>query len=106
MSISTTNHVSPGVYIREIDMNNLQRKSSGSQTFMNRKSNEGGGGGEPGIDEYLRSIAYTDSDCSWSENEKKMLLNFYNMNGNTMTTIYLFDTNTDGDIVLDAGEFT
>ena len=100
MSISTTNHVSPGVYTREIDMNKIQRKSSGSQTFVNRKSSEGG------IDEYLRSIAYADSDCSWSKNEKKMLLNFYNMNGNTMTTIYLFDTNTDGDIVLDAGEFT
>ena len=106
MSISTINHVSPGVYTREIDMNKIQRKSSGSQTFVNRKSSEGGGGGEPGIDEYLRRIAYADSDCSWSKNEKKMLLNFYNMNGNTMTTIYLFDTNTDGDIVLDAGEFT
>ena len=101
MGVLRTSHVSPGVYTNEIDKTVSSTRVKNSQQFANRSRSSGGG-----VDEYLRGIAFTDSECLWSKEENKMLLNFYNMNGDIMTSVYLFNTNSDGDIVLDAGDFT
>ena len=107
MGILRTNHVSPGVYTNEIDKTASSIRVKNSHQFANKsRSSGGGGGGEPGVDEYLRGIAFTDSECLWSKEEDKMMLNFYNMNGDIMASVYLFNTNSDGDVILDAGEFT
>ena len=106
MGILRTSHVSPGIYANEIDKTVSSIRIKNSQQFANKSRSSGGGGGEPGVDEYLRGIAFTDSECLWSKEEGKMMLNFYNMNGGIMTSVYLFSTNSDGDVVLDAGEFT
>jgi len=106
MDILRTSHVSPGIYTNEIDKTVSSIRLKNSQQFANNPRSSGGGGGEPGVDEYLRGVAFTDSECLWSKEEDKMMLNFYNMNGDIMTSVYLFNTNSDGDIVLDAGDFT
>ena len=99
-------YISPGIYIHEIDKSASSNKKTFSlSSVKSRKGSEGGSGETTGNDTYLRSIAYTDVDCVWAEDENKMLLNFYNMSGQKMTVIYLFDTDSEGDIVFDAGNF-
>ena len=106
MSVLKTNYISPGVYTKETDKTISSSYTKNGKYFVNKSRSSGGGGDEPGIDEYLRGIAFTDSECLWSRAENKMTLNFYNMNGDIITAVYLFNTNSDGDVVLDAGEFT
>jgi hypothetical protein len=104
MGIVNTSHISPGIYTTEVDRTRLTSQgSSKGQFFQSSKGGKGGGSGDTGVDEYLRSIAYTDAECLWLQRENKMTLNFYNMDEDIITAVYLFDTDSDGDIILDAG---
>jgi hypothetical protein len=53
----------------------------------------------------LQSAAFSDSEYVWDEDNKKMVIRFYNTNSELKDTIELFDTNDEGEVMIEAGKF-
>ena len=53
----------------------------------------------------LQTIVFSASEYVWDEEHNKMKINFYNANNELRDSVELFDTNKDGEIMVEAGNF-
>lgn len=53
----------------------------------------------------MLSIMFSDAEYEWDEENKKMVINFYNANNELKDSVELFDTNDVGEIMIEAGNF-